>query len=100
MALFLREDDVKQVLTMPLALDRVAAAFRYLGLGEAIDLPRERVRLPQVSQQLMQGAVPALNVIGYKHSTNSTPPLPGISIGRKLSSTWPTKNATMTKMPY
>ena len=40
MALFLREDDVKQILTMPLALDRVAAAFRYLGLGEAADLRR------------------------------------------------------------
>ena len=71
MALFLREDDVKQVLTMPLALDRVAAAFRYLGLGEAADLPRERIRLPLVSQQLMQGAIPALKVIGYKHYTNS-----------------------------
>ena len=71
MALFLREDDVKQVLTMPLALDRVAAAFRYLGTGEAIDLPRERIRLPHVSQQLMQGAVPVLNLIGYKHYTNS-----------------------------
>jgi alanine dehydrogenase len=71
MALFLRDDDVKQILTMPLALDRVAAAFRYLGTGEAVDLPRERIRLPQVSQQLMQGAVPALNVIGYKHYTNS-----------------------------
>ncbi|MEP7085504.1 MAG: ornithine cyclodeaminase family protein, partial [Betaproteobacteria bacterium] len=71
MALFLREDDVKQILTMPLALDRVAAAFRYLGTGEAVDLPRERIRLPQVSQQLMQGAIPAINVIGYKHYTNS-----------------------------
>ena len=71
MALFLREDDVKQILTMPLALDRVAAAFRYLGLGEAMDLPRERIRLPVVSQQIMQGAIPALNVIGYKHYTNS-----------------------------
>ncbi len=71
MALFLREDDVKQVLTMPLALDRVAAAFRYLGTGEAIDLPRERIRLPYVSQQLMQAAVPVLNLIGYKHYTNS-----------------------------
>ena len=71
MALFLREDDVKQILTMPLAIDRVAAAFRYLGEGAAIDLPRERVRLPVVSQQLMQGAIPALNVIGYKHYTNS-----------------------------
>jgi ornithine cyclodeaminase len=71
MALFLREDDVKQVLTMPLALDRVTAAFRYLGTGEAIDLPRERIRLPYVSQQLMQAAVPVLNLIGYKHYTNS-----------------------------
>jgi ornithine cyclodeaminase len=71
MALFLREDDVKQVLTMPLALDRVTAAFRYLGTSEAIDLPRERIRLPFVSQQLMQGAVPVLNLIGYKHYTNS-----------------------------
>jgi ornithine cyclodeaminase len=71
MALFLREDDVKQVLTMPLALDRVTSAFRYLGTGEAIDLPRERIRLPHVSQQLMQAAVPVLNLIGYKHYTNS-----------------------------
>ncbi|MEO8136464.1 MAG: ornithine cyclodeaminase family protein [Betaproteobacteria bacterium] len=71
MALFLREEDVKQLLTMPLALDRVTAAFRYLGTGEGIDLPRERIRLPFVSQQLMQAGVPALNVIGYKHYTNS-----------------------------
>jgi ornithine cyclodeaminase len=71
MALFLREEDVKQVLTMPLALDRVAAAFRYLGTGEAIDMPRERIRLPYASQQLMQAAVPVLNLIGYKHYTNS-----------------------------
>jgi ornithine cyclodeaminase len=71
MALFLREEDVRQVLTMPLALDRVTAAFRYLGTGEAIDMPRERIRLPFVSQQLMQGAVPVLNLIGYKHYTNS-----------------------------
>jgi len=71
MALFLREEDVKQVLTMPLALDRVAAAFRYLGTGEAIDLPRERIRLPYGSQQVMQAAVPVLNLIGYKHYTNS-----------------------------
>jgi ornithine cyclodeaminase len=71
MALFLREEDVKQVLTMPLALDRVAAAFRYLGTGEAIDMPRERIRLPYASQQLMQASVPVLNLIGYKHYTNS-----------------------------
>jgi ornithine cyclodeaminase len=71
MALFLREEDVKQVLTMPLAVDRVAAAFRYLGTGEAIDMPRERIRLPYASQQLMQASVPVLNLIGYKHYTNS-----------------------------
>src|SRR5204862_3829216 len=43
----------------------------YLGTGEAVDLPRERIRLPYVSQQLMQAAVPVLNLIGYKHYTNS-----------------------------
>jgi ornithine cyclodeaminase len=71
MPLFLREDDVKQLLTMDLALESVEEAFRLLSAGQAIDIPRERTRLPKVSQHILQGALPTLNVIGYKHYTSS-----------------------------
>jgi ornithine cyclodeaminase len=56
---------------MPLALEAVEEAFLLLARGEAIDLPRERVRLPQVTQHILQGAVPSRGLIGYKHYTSS-----------------------------
>jgi alanine dehydrogenase len=71
MALFLREDEVKQLLTMDLALASGEEALRLLSGGQAIDIPRERTRLPKVAQHILQGALPTLNVIGYKHYTSS-----------------------------
>lgn len=71
MARLLREADVAALVTMPLALDAVEEAFLLLARGEAIDLPRERTRLPQVTQHILQGAVPSRGLIGYKHYTSS-----------------------------
>lgn len=71
MALFLREEDVKQLLTMELALNAVEEAFRLLGAHQAIDIPRERTRLPKLTQHILQGALPTLGVLGYKHYTSS-----------------------------
>lgn len=71
MALFLREAEVQQLLTMPLALQAVEEAFLMLGRGEAIDIPRERTRLPKVAQHILQGALPSHQIIGYKHYTSS-----------------------------
>jgi alanine dehydrogenase len=71
MALFLSEDDVKQVLTMPMALEAVESAHRDLSLGQAQDTPRARSRLPQTVLHILQGALPAQGVLGYKAYTSN-----------------------------
>ncbi|HMW19139.1 MAG TPA: ornithine cyclodeaminase family protein [Accumulibacter sp.] len=71
MALFLSEEDVKALLTMPLALAAVEEAHVELALGRASDVPRQRTRLPQTTLHLLQGALPKRDVIGYKAYTSS-----------------------------
>src|SRR5688572_22952804 len=67
MALYLTEDDVKKILTMPLALERVEAAHRALGERRAVDVPRERIHLPSGTQHVLQAAAPELGYIGFKN---------------------------------
>lgn len=71
MALFLSENDVKQVLTAEMALEAVESAHRDLALGLALDTPRQRSRLPQTVLHILQGALPAQGVIGYKAYTSN-----------------------------
>ena len=71
MALFLNESDVAQLLTMPVALDAVEFAHRELALGRGIDIPRQRTRLPQTTLHIVQGALPALDALGYKAYTSN-----------------------------
>ena len=71
MALLLTEDDVRQVLTMDMALAAVEEAHRELAHGRAIDIPRQRSRLPQTTLHILQGALPAQGVIGYKAYTSN-----------------------------
>lgn len=71
MALFLSENDVKKLLTVAMALEGVATAHRDLALGQAIDTPRARSRLPQTVLHILQGALPAQGVIGYKAYTTN-----------------------------
>jgi ornithine cyclodeaminase len=71
MALFLTEADVRQLLTMDLALDAVAAAHRAHALGRAIDIPRQRTRVPTASLHILQGALLDEGVMGYKAYTAS-----------------------------
>lgn len=71
MALYLTEDDVKQLLSMAQAIEAVEAVHREHALGLAIDTPRQRTRLPQTVMHLLQGAVPSLGILGYKvYTTN------------------------------
>lgn len=70
MALFLNESDVSQLLTMPAALDAVEFAHRELALGRGVDVPRQRTRLPQSTLHILQGALPALDAVGYKAYTS------------------------------
>ena len=71
MALLLKECDVEQLLTMPLAMDLVERVHREYSAGSAIDVPRERTRLPKASPHILQGAVPSAGVFGYKAYTAS-----------------------------
>lgn len=71
MALFLNEMTVRQLLTMPLAIEGVEVAHRELSLGKAIDIPRQRTRLPQTALHILQGALSSLDAIGYKAYTSN-----------------------------
>ena len=71
MALFLSESDVKQLLTVEMAIEAVESAHRDLSLGQAQDTPRARTRLPKTILHILQGALPAQGVLGYKAYTSN-----------------------------
>lgn len=71
MALLLRESDVERLLTMSRAIELVERVHREYSTGQAIDVPRERTRLPKAALHILQGAVPSANVFGYKAYTSS-----------------------------
>lgn len=71
MALFLNENDVRQLLTMPLTIEAVEEAHKELSLARAIDIPRQRTRLPQTALHILQGALPGRDAIGYKAYTSN-----------------------------
>ena len=71
MALLLRESDVERLLTMPTAIELVERVHREYSTGKAIDVPRERTRVPKAGLHILQGAVPSAGVFGYKAYTSS-----------------------------
>jgi len=71
MALLLKEQDVEQLLTMPTALELMERVHREYSAGQAIDVPRERTRVPKAGLHILQGAVPSAGVFGYKAYTSS-----------------------------
>ncbi len=56
---------------MPLALEAVESAHCALARGEAVDVPRQRTKLPRTMLHILQGALPGDNVIGYKAYTSN-----------------------------
>jgi ornithine cyclodeaminase len=71
MALLLREADVEQLLTMPTTIELVERVHREYSTGKAIDVPRERTRVPKAGLHILQGAVPSAGIFGYKAYTSS-----------------------------
>jgi alanine dehydrogenase len=71
MALLLREAHVEQLLTMKSTLELIERVHREYSTGNAIDVPRERTRLPKAALHLLQGAVPSAGIFGYKAYTSS-----------------------------
>ena len=64
---YLKENDVKRLLTMPLALELVEQALKDVALGRAIDIPRVRTHIPAGIQHVLQAAAPELGLIGFKY---------------------------------
>lgn len=69
--LYLREADVDRLLTMPMAIDVMDAAFRSLAAGRAENVPRERVRAPGIVLHSMSAALPDRQVVGWKQYTTT-----------------------------
>lgn len=65
MALLLRERDVESLLSMREAMDAVEEAFRLHGRGEAVNRPRQRVRMGGGTLQVMPAGVPGMGT-GFK----------------------------------
>jgi ornithine cyclodeaminase/alanine dehydrogenase-like protein (mu-crystallin family) len=66
MTRYLTEHDVKQLLTMPMAVELVEEALRARAEGRATDTPRVRNRNPEGTLHILQASARDLNRIGFK----------------------------------
>jgi ornithine cyclodeaminase/alanine dehydrogenase-like protein (mu-crystallin family) len=69
MALYLTEQHVYQLLTMPMAIEAVEEAFRQLGTGQAENLPRRRLHSAKGMLHIMAASLPVTGYLGYKTYT-------------------------------
>jgi ornithine cyclodeaminase/alanine dehydrogenase-like protein (mu-crystallin family) len=65
-ALVLSEDDVRQLLTMEMALRAVEDGLRKLALEEAQNVPRARAQTDHAMLHVMAASAKSLGVMGYK----------------------------------
>src|SRR5258707_4063509 len=64
--LLLTEDDVRQLLTMEMALDAVEDGLRQMAIDEAQNVPRARTQTDHAVQHIMAASAKRLGVMGYK----------------------------------
>jgi ornithine cyclodeaminase/alanine dehydrogenase-like protein (mu-crystallin family) len=69
--LLLTEDEVREVLTMDMALDAVEEGLRQMALDEAQNAPRMRTQTDHAMQHMMSASAKALGVMGYKSYATS-----------------------------
>lgn len=67
--LYLTEHEVRELLTMDLALTAVGAAFRKLALDEAQNIPRQRCQTDTAMLHVLPAAAKTLHAIGMKAYT-------------------------------
>jgi alanine dehydrogenase len=68
-AIYLSEGDVAELLPIEAAMSAVEAVLRMLGLGQAMNQPRQRVNIGMTNLNVMSAAIPALGVLGAKNYT-------------------------------
>lgn len=64
--LLLNENDVRQLLTMDMALEAVEEGLRKMALDEAVNIPRARAQTDHAMLHVMSCAAKSLGVMGYK----------------------------------
>jgi ornithine cyclodeaminase/alanine dehydrogenase-like protein (mu-crystallin family) len=64
--LLLTEEDVRQLLTMELALEAVEQGLRKMALDEVQNMPRTRVQTDHAMLHVLSAAAKTLGVMGYK----------------------------------
>ena len=69
--LMLTEEDVRQVLTMEMALQAVEDCLRQLALDEAQTVPRSRAQTDHATLHVMSASAKRLGVMGYKVYSSS-----------------------------
>lgn len=71
MAIYLNESQVAELLDIDSALAAVESVMAEHARGEAVDEPRQRVRLPGSITHMLQGGVPSLGLTGFKVYTTA-----------------------------
>ncbi|MGB7290892.1 MAG: ornithine cyclodeaminase family protein [Thermodesulfobacteriota bacterium] len=71
MVLFLGEAEVEELLNMDDAVHIVEETLKQQGKGNIINHPRRRIKTPKSMLHYLSGAVPHMNVMGYKAYTSS-----------------------------
>src|SRR6516225_5341578 len=66
-ALYLKEEDIEKLVTVPEVIDALDTAFRDQATGRAWNNPRSRLHVPGGALHLMAGAIPGY--FGYKAYT-------------------------------
>ena len=64
--LHLNEDEVRDLLTMEMAIEAVEAGLRKMALEEAFNVPRSRCQTDHVMLHVLSAAAKTLTVIGFK----------------------------------
>ncbi|MFQ5896009.1 MAG: ornithine cyclodeaminase family protein [Nitrospinota bacterium] len=76
MALYLTEEEVSRLITMPEAMEAVDAVFKAHGRGSALLQPRRRIFMPKGTLHVMYAGVEERGVVGLKAYTT----FPGIGV--------------------
>jgi len=66
MPLFLTEKDVREILTMEIALEEVEKSFQLLTQGQNVNSPRNRISVPSGHLNFMTASAPDSGVMGHK----------------------------------
>jgi ornithine cyclodeaminase/alanine dehydrogenase-like protein (mu-crystallin family) len=73
MAIFLTEDDVRDVIDMDTSINVIEQAFQALAEGKAENVPRRRSKAPGIMLHMMSATAEYLGLVGFKVYTTTIP---------------------------